>query len=76
MWRKKSLVQDDPKVVARVQKLVRSDLIAWADQAIYTVGRNLTAYERTGSPENLQEAYTGAQVLLAIVREVERRDTP
>jgi hypothetical protein len=56
-----------------VEKMAQADLIAWADQAIYSTGRSLTAYQRTDDDSYLNEAHTGAQVLLAIVNEVARR---
>jgi hypothetical protein len=62
-------------IVRRVEKMSRDDLVMWADQAIYTSGRYMTAYLKNPSPENLDEATTGAQVLLAIVNEMRRRDS-
>jgi hypothetical protein len=64
-------------VTRRVAKLSTEDLVMWADQAIYTSGRYLTLHlkDRT-TPEYLNEATTGAQVLLAIVTEIRRRETP
>lgn len=64
------------RVASRLQKLPDHDLIAWADQAIYAVGRNLTAYQRERAPEYLEEAAMGAQVLLEAVNEIGRRSAP
>ena len=73
MWRKASPPKGD-KISRRVASMSRSDLVAWSDQALYAVGRNLTAYQREPLPEYLQEAQTGAQALLAIVEEIKRRE--
>ena len=62
------------KIVSRVSKLPTSDLVDWSDQAIYTVGRCLTQFQRDREPQYLQEAQTGAQVLLAITDEMLRRE--
>jgi hypothetical protein len=62
------------KVVKRVGMLPASDLVDWADQAIYSTGRSLTSYMRDRSPEALREAHVGAEVILAIVEEIQRRD--
>lgn len=63
----------DAKIQSRVQRLSDQDLIAWADQALYSIGRNLTSYQREGAPEFLEEASMGAQVLLETVTEISRR---
>jgi hypothetical protein len=62
------------KIVKRVQMLPSSDLVDWADQAIYSTGRCLTAYQRDRSKDMLAEAHVGAEVILAIVEEIQRRD--
>lgn len=74
MWSKKRSLTANPKIDRRVQKMARSDLMAWADQAIYSTGRSLTAFDREGDPAFLEEALTGADVLQAIVREIRRRE--
>jgi hypothetical protein len=73
MWRKSSPPKGD-KISRRVGSLPRADLVTWSDQALYAVGRNLTAYQRDPLPEYLYEAQEGAQVLLAIVEEIRRRE--
>lgn len=74
MWRKKYVDAAIPeKIVQRVSKLPTPDLVAWADQALYTTGRYVTAHVRDHSPEALDEAVTGSQVLLAIAEEMRRR---
>jgi len=62
-------------IVRRVQSLGMEDLILWADQALSTSGRYLTMWQRTRDPENLEEAATGAQVLMAIIDEISRRNS-
>lgn len=75
MFSKKHVESGIPeKIVTRVRKLPTSDLVDWADQAIYTTGRCLTTYQRERNPQFLQEAQTGAQVLLAITEEMLRRE--
>lgn len=74
MWRKKDVPSGIPKkIIDRVAVLSTPDLIQWADQAIYTTGRSLTANTREPSPDMLAEALTGARVLLAITEEIARR---
>lgn len=72
MWRKRA-PEGDSKVAKRIARLPEADLVAWGDQAIYTTGRYLTAYQRERLPEYLDEARNGAEVLLAVVEEIRRR---
>lgn len=74
MWSKKPRTEPDPKIARRVQKMSRSDLVTWADQAIYSTGRSLTAYEREADPAFLDEASTGAEVLRVLIEEIRQRD--
>lgn len=75
MWRKNSNVPSGipQKIIDRVAVLPTPDLVQWADQAIYTTGRSLTSHMRENSADMLNEALTGAQVLLAITEEIGRR---
>lgn len=62
------------KITRRVGMLPSSDLVDWADQAIYSTGRSLTSYLKDRSKDTLAEAHVGAEVILAIVEEIQRRD--
>lgn len=74
MFRTKTVDAGIPeKVVKRARMLSNEDLVTWADQAIYSTGRYLTAHLREATSENIDEARTGAQVLLAITDEMKRR---
>ena len=75
MWRKRA-PEGSSKVAKRIARLPEADLIAWGDQAIYTTGRYLTAYQRERLPEYLDEARSGAEALLAVVEEIRRRAVP
>lgn len=72
MWRKRA-PEVDSKIAKRLSRLPEADLVAWGDQAIYATGRYLTAYQRERLPEYLDEARSGAEVLLAVVEEIRRR---
>lgn len=75
MFSKKRVETGIPKkIITRVRKLPTSDLVDWADQAIYTTGRCLTQFQRDRDLQFLYEAQTGAQVLLAITEEMTRRE--
>lgn len=76
MWGKRPAPADEDVVSRRVSRLADPDLVAWSDQALYTAGRYLTAYQRERAPEYLVEAEGAALALLAAIREVKRRATP
>ena len=75
MWgrRKNEPIGIPSHITRRVESLHTSDLTDWADQAIYTTGRYLTQYLKTRESAELDEAETGAQVLMAIIAELRRR---
>lgn len=73
MWRRRNSDVPPTKIAQRLSRLPEADLVAWGDQAIYTTGRYLTAYQRERLPEYLDEARTGAEALLAVVDEIKRR---
>jgi hypothetical protein len=75
MWRKRA-PEGDSKIAKRLSRLPEADLVAWADQAIYSTGRYLTAYQRERLPEYLEEARSGAEALLEVVDEIRRRQAP
>jgi hypothetical protein len=60
-------------ITRRVSALPTPDLTDWADQAIYTTGRYLTQYQRSREQSDLDEAETGAQVLMAVIAELRKR---
>lgn len=72
MWRKRAAAPES-RISKRLSRLPEADLVAWGDQAIYSTGRYLTAYQRERLPEYLDEARTGAEALLAVVDEIRRR---
>ena len=75
MWRRKKIIPGiSDKIVSRVAKMNSQTLNDWMDQALYSTGRSLTTYQKTGETVQLSEAYTGAQVIYAIVDEMVRRD--
>lgn len=75
MWRKRGS-EPESKVAKRVARLSEADLVAWGDQALFSTGRYLTAYQRERLPEYLDEARQGAEALLAVVDEIRRRQAP
>lgn len=73
MWRR-ATDRADSRISKRLSRLAEPDLVAWADQAIYSTGRYLTAYQRERVPQYLDEARSGAEALLAVIEEIRRRE--
>lgn len=75
MWgRSRSTPVEIPDHVRRrVDSLPTGDLTEWADQAVYTAGRYVNSFGRTGNEADLQEALLGAQVLMAVIDRMSRQ---
>lgn len=58
----------------RVARLPTSDLVPWAETCLYTVGRYLTEWTKTGNPDALAEATQGAKALQIVMAEINARD--
>jgi len=73
MIRKKA-EREKSKVEKRVAKLPTPDLVSWAEQALYGIGRSLSSWQR--APEQhewLEEARMGAEALNAVMAEISSR---
>jgi hypothetical protein len=53
-----------------VKTIPTSDLILWAENALYVIGKEITHHQRDRSIEALYEAEMGAEALLAITQEL------
>jgi len=65
--------QPQTKIQKRVAGISTPDLVMWAENALFVVGKDITAYLRTRNEESLQEADLGAEALYAITQELKRR---
>lgn len=57
----------------RISRIGNTELITWAENQLFIVGKEVTGWMRTGNKVLLDEAETGAEALLEIVRELKRR---
>lgn len=62
------------KIAKRVSKIPTSELAMWSEQAVYELGRCLSAYERTREAVYLEEALNGAEAMHAVVAEYYKRN--
>lgn len=73
--RKSRAEREKTKLEARVAKLSTADLVSWAEQALYGIGRSLSIWQR--SPEQaemLEEARIGAEALHVVLEEIKARN--
>ena len=71
--KKKAGLQPPSKIQQRVASISTPDLVMWAENALFVIGKNLTHHQRDKSKDALKEAQMGAEALLAITLELQKR---
>lgn len=71
--RKSKRFKELSRVQKRVKLLPNSELYAWVDNILYSVGRNLSIWEKTQVASALDEAQMGAEALHAILDTIKER---
>lgn len=61
------------KLMRRVSSLSTQELLGWTDQIIYSVGRNISSWQKTQNKSSLDEAHMGAEALYAILDTLKER---
>lgn len=61
------------KIANRVRRIPTNDLSTWADQAIFEIGRTLSVYERSRTPDSSKELAIAAEALHAVAHEINKR---
>ena len=72
LWKKKDGPQPQTKLEKRIAAIPTSELTIWTESILYTVGKAI-AGSGPKSSERYAEATEGAEVLLAVCRELEKR---
>lgn len=57
-----------------MEKIGTTDLVLWAENALFVIGKNLTQWTREHDDALLAEAHMGAEALLAITEELKKRN--
>jgi hypothetical protein len=64
---KKKEVREKTKIERRVAKLSTPELLTWSDQVLYSIGRNLSSWQKTDETFYLEEGKVAAEALHAIL---------
>jgi len=67
MMFKKKEVREKTKIERRVAKLSTPELLTWSDQVLYSIGRNLSSWQKTDETFYLEEGKVAAEALHAIL---------
>ena len=70
---KKAGRQPLTKIEKRVASISTPDLVGWAENALFVLGKELTSWLRDKDPHKMDEAVLGAEALLAITKELQKR---
>jgi hypothetical protein len=65
--------QHQTKIEKRVASIATPDLVMWAENALYVIGKEVTHWTRDKSDDALEEASLGAEALTAIIKELQKR---
>jgi hypothetical protein len=73
IWKTKTEEKTRTRLEKRVATIPTSDLVAWSEQALFGIGRHLTAWQRSHDKADVVEAEEAAEALYAVVRELKSR---
>lgn len=62
-FKKEAPVVEKTAIDRRIEKMSSEELMLWADQAIFGIGRSMSDWQRFDSVESLKEAHMGAEAL-------------
>lgn len=70
---KKDGPQQPTKLEKRIASISTPELITWAENSLFVIGKETTNWLRTKDGLLLDEAEVGAEALLAIIKELKKR---
>ena len=63
------------KIQKRISSLGTTELVTWAENALFVIGKEITGWQRSKNVEVLLDSEIGAETLLEIVKELKRRSS-
>jgi hypothetical protein len=73
MIRRNKSEKEQTKLEKRIASMDTDQLTRWLDQALFTIGRNVSDWASSREPAYINEAHSGAEVLHLAVAELKRR---
>lgn len=61
------------KLEKRIASISTPELVGWAENSLFVIGKEVTGWQRNHDALLLAEALTGAEALLAVVKELHFR---
>lgn len=58
----------------RIEQISTKELLQWADNTMFGIGRNLTDWDRSAEFIYLEESRVAAEALLEVIKELEDRN--
>ena len=71
--KKKNPERERTRIEKRVDSLPTSELLPWTENALYTIGRNLSSWQKSQDAYALEEARVGAEALYVILEALKKR---
>lgn len=65
--------QSQTKLQKRVSQISTPELVTWAENSLFVIGKEVTGWMRTKDAALLDEADLGAEALYAITQELKKR---
>jgi hypothetical protein len=72
-WSQMKAEKEKSKIEKRVESLPTGELLPWSENALYTIGRNLSAWQKSKQYPLLEEARVGAEALHVILESLAKR---
>jgi hypothetical protein len=72
-YAEKQSVKEKSRIEKRVEALPTGELLPWTENALYTIGRNLSSWQKTKDAATLEEARVGAEALHVILESLVKR---
>lgn len=73
MFKKTAAAREKSKIEKRVETLPTAELVGWSETTLYSVSRNLSAWQSGKDKFYLNEAKLGAEALLAVLNTLSER---
>lgn len=68
--KEKAETKEKTTLEKRIEKLATADLLSWADQALFGIGRSMSDWQRFKKEESLEEARMGAEALAKVLETI------